>query len=255
MLVKFTPIFMAMVAGAMAFSAPTYAKDAILDAAQKTQMESIIHDYILKNPQVILESVQNMQKAQMEMSQQKVEQAALKNASALFNQSGDPVVGDANGKVTLVEFFDYQCPHCVDMAAAMEALVKANPTLRVVFKEFPIRGQTSVVAAKAALAANMQGKYWQFHQLLMKNASTLTPANIVTLAGTAGLDVEKLKKDMEGSAVDAQIKATYKLAKDLNLMGTPALFAAKTKNPTAIQFIPGQTDQAFLQKTVDKAGS
>lgn len=246
---------MAIVAGTMAFSTATFAKDEMTEAAQKAQMESVIHDYIMKHPEVLMESVQNMQKKQMEASQQKVEQAAIKNANALFTQKGDPVVGDANGKVTLVEFFDYQCPHCVDMDPAMEAIIKANPNLRVVFKEFPIRGQTSLVAAKAALAANLQGKYWEFHQLLMKNAATLTPDVISSLAKTAGLDIDKWKKDMASSEVDGQIKATYKLAQSLNLMGTPALFAGKTNSPTVVQFIPGQTDAAVLQKTIDKANS
>lgn len=252
---KLSQIMIATVAGALALSGPAFAKDDVANAAQKAQIESIVHDYIMNNPQVIIESVQTMQKKQMEAMEKRTQDVALKNASALFNQGGDPVVGDANGKVTLVEFFDYQCPHCVDMAPAVEGLVKANPDLRIVFKEFPIRGQTSILAAKAALAANKQGKYWEFHQLLMKNAASLNEDTIYNLAKSINLNVDQLKKDMASGDVDAALKANYKLAQDLNLMGTPALFAGKTKNPVVIEFIPGQTDQAGLQKTVDKVKS
>jgi len=251
---KLPRILTALVIGALTVTTATYAADAF-NPAQKAQLDSMIHDYILKNPQVIIQAVQSLQQKEMEVMQQKVQAAAAKNKSPLFNQSGDPVVGDPNGKVTLVEFFDYQCPHCVDMAPAVEGLVKANPNLRVVFKEFPIRGDVSVLAAKAALAANKQGKYWEYHQLIMKNAAKLNQDSLYNLAKSIGLDVNKLKADMNSPEVDAQIKANYKLAQDLGLLGTPALFVSKTKDGAVIEFIPGQTDQAYLQKSIDKANS
>jgi protein-disulfide isomerase len=261
MLVKFTPILTAIAASCLifnVFASAAEAKATNFNAEQKTQIETVVHDYIMKNPQVLIDAVNNMQKEQYEKMQQKTQQTAIANADSLFRQANDPVVGNAKGKVTIVDFFDYQCPHCVDMEPALEAIVKANPEVRIVFKDFPIRGAMSVFAAKAALAANKQGKYWEFHQGLMKAAQGLTEAKALEIAKNVGLDVDKLKKDMDSSDVDQQIKATYKLAQDLSLMGTPALFIAKsdiskTTSANTLQFIAGQADQKTLQAAIDKA--
>ena len=242
------------IASALAFTSMAHA-DADFTPAQKAAMGPIIHDYLMKNPEVIADAVQGLQQKQMEQMRSKGKDSALKNADQLFKQSNDPAGGNANGKVTLVEFFDYQCPHCVDMEPDVQATIKANPDLRVVYKEFPIRGQISVIASKAALAAAKQGKYMQFHDLLMKNAQSLSADKIMELAKSIGLDPVKLKADMDSPEVEAQIKATYKLAQDLSLYGTPALFVVQTNLPTdskKVEFIPGQVDQKMLQATINK---
>ncbi len=259
---KLTRIFTAIIAVAgLTLGASAYAADTTtLTPGQKAQVETIIHDYIMKNPDVVIEAVKGMQEKQFDQMRQKTQEVALKKAGDIFNAAIDPVVGNPKGKVTLVEFFDYQCPHCVDMAPAIEGLVKSNAGLRVVLKEFPIRGEVSVYAAKAALAANKQGKYWEFHQALMKSGSAapLTDDSVLAAAKSVGLDMDKLKTDMNSDAVDQQVKGNYKLAQDLQLMGTPALFIAKTTlpkdaTPTVIEFIPGQVDQKYLQSSIDKA--
>jgi protein-disulfide isomerase len=251
---KFTPIFTALaIACGLAVAPLAQADD--FTAAQKDQIGVIVHDYLIKNPEVIAEAVQGLQQKQMDQMRQKGQEAALKNSDTLLKLSTDPIGGNPNGKITLVEFFDYQCPHCVEMEPDVAAVIKANPDLRVVYKEFPIRGEISVYAAKAALAANLQGKYQQFHELLMKNAQTLSKEKIMELAKTAGLDVKKLKTDMDDSNIDNQIKATYKLAQDLQLYGTPALFIVGSNTPKdakSIEFVPGQVNQKYLQTTIDK---
>jgi protein-disulfide isomerase len=229
-----------------------------LTAAQKSQVQGIVHDYIIANPDVIITAVQGMQQKQMEQMRTKGAQAALKNIDALFKLSSDPVAGNAKGKVTIVEFFDYQCPHCVDMDPVFTSLLKANPDVRVVYKEFPIRGAVSTYAAKAALASNLQGKYAQFHEALMQSAKDLNEAKIIELAQGLGLDVKKLKVDMDGPVVTAQIKGTYKLAQSIGIYGTPAIFVAssdlsKDSGEGAVDFIPGQVDQKYLQDSIDKA--
>lgn len=250
---KFNPILTAIaVASSLALATPAFAD------MNKAQVEGVVHDYILKNPEVIAEAVQNLQQKQMDQMKSKGQEVAVKKASDLFKYANDPVVGNANGKVTLVEFFDYQCPHCVDMDPVITGLIKANPGLRVVFKEFPIRGAVSMTASRAALAANKQGKYMEMHEALMKDASSLTDAKIMEIAKKIGLDVTKLKTDMAGPDVDKQVKDTYKLAQELQLYGTPALFVAKTdvtsSSPvTAVDFAPGQVDQKYLQNAIDKA--
>jgi protein-disulfide isomerase len=252
---KFTRIFAAIaVASSLVLSASAQADDSFTDA-QKTQIQTVVHDYLIKNPEVIADAVQGLQQKQMDQMKVKGQEAALKNSSQLFKSAGDPVIGNADGKVTLVEFFDYQCPHCVDMDPDVMAIIKANPDVRVVMKEFPIRGPMSLYATKAALAAAKQGKYLEFHEGLMKSAQSLTQDKIIAMAKTMGLDVSKLKTDMESAAIDAQVKATYKLAQELQLYGTPALFIAKTdlpKDAKGIEFIPGQVDQKYLQGSIDK---
>lgn len=253
---KLTHILTAVAASGLALSVPAFAVN--LDAAQKTQVEGIVHDYILQHPQVIIEAVNSLQKAEFEKMQKKSVDAAMANMAPLFHQANDPVIGNLKGKVTLVEFFDYQCPHCVEMDPVIDGLIKANPELRIVMKDFPIRGPVSLLAAKAAIAANLQGKYLPFHQGLMKQAEGLTEDKIYTIAKDLGLNVDKLKADMNSAAVDVQIKDTYKLAQALQLMGTPVFFLAKTDLPkgassSAIQFIGGQVDQKTLQADIDTA--
>ena len=229
---------------------------------QKAQIENIVHDYILKNPDVLVQALQSFQQKQMEKARDTIAQTEKKSpqyVDALFHQTADPVMGNPNGKMTVVEFFDYQCPHCVDMSEAIDNLVAANPNIRIVLKEFPIRGPVSVFASKAALAAAKQGKYAEFHKALMHpKHQPLTDASILELAQSVSLNITQLKTDMNSPAIEQQIKDTYKLAQDLQLIGTPAFFVGKTalvgKNAKAseIAFIPGQVDQAQLEEVVKK---
>jgi protein-disulfide isomerase len=251
---KFNRIFTGIaIASTLAFGVTAAYAAEDLTAAQKTQVQGIVHDYIIANPDVIITAVQSMQQKQMEAMRTKGAQAAMKNQDSLFKLSTDPVAGNAKGKVTVVEFFDYQCPHCVDMDPIFTTLLKSNPDVRLVYKEFPIRGAISTYAAKAALAANLQGKYKQLHEALMQSAKDLNEAKILELAKSQGLDVAKLKADMEGPVVAAQIKGTYKLAQDIGIYGTPAIFVASSNGQGAIDFIPGQVDQKYLQDSIDKA--
>jgi protein-disulfide isomerase len=254
-LMKVTRIFAAIAVG-LSLSSFAVADDAgVFTPAQKDQLGVIIHDYIVKNPEVLATSLESMQQKQMDQMRAKGQDAAIKQSTQLLKQASDPVGGNAKGKVTLVEFFDYQCPHCVDMEPAIQATLKANPDLRIVYKEFPIRGDASLMAAKAALAAQKQGKYVEMHDDMMKNARTLNAQKIDQLAKARGLDMKKFKADMESPEVAATIKTNYKLAQDLMLFGTPALFISPTDlaanaPATAIVFIPGQTDEKGLQAAI-----
>jgi protein-disulfide isomerase len=256
---KISPFFVALTVAASLFLGTTANAADTISPAQKTQIETIIHDYMLKNPEVIIQSIQAMQQKAADAMRSHGAEAGLKNANALVASALDPVEGNPQGKVSVIEFFDYQCPHCVDMMPVFKALVKDNPDVRVVYKDFPIRGPLSSYAAKAALAANKQGKYIEFHDALMKAApNKLTEAKIDDIAKTLGLDLKKFKSDMNSDAVTAQIKGNYKLAQDIGIMGTPAIFVFKTTLPkdadaTAINFIPGQVDEKFLLDAVTQA--
>lgn len=228
---------------------------------QKAKIEGVVKDYLTHNPEVVILALQSYQQKQMDQAEKSIEKTkelSPKYANEIFHENGDPVEGNPNGTVTIAQFFDYQCPHCVHMVPVINALIKANPNVRFVFKEFPIRGSQSERASRAALAAKMQGKYLVFHEALMNESkSPLDEATILKVAQTAGLDVAKLKADMNSAAVDQLIKNNTKLGQNLQLIGTPAIFIAKTDisnnaDAKAITFIPGQIDQDKLQVVIDK---
>jgi protein-disulfide isomerase len=252
---KFNAIFAAIAVCASLIYGTAAQADDNLSSAQKTQVQTIVHDYLMSNPDVIIQAVQSLQQKQVDAMRTKGETAALKSMKDLNPSaaSSDPIDGNKNAKVTVVELFDYQCPHCVDMGPTVAALVKANPDVRIVYKDFPIRGPVSIYAAKGAIAANKQGKYMEFHDELMKGAQGLTNAKVDEIAKTLGLDMKQYASDRDSAATDQQIKATYKLASDIGVMGTPAIFVFKTSNPTTVDFIPGQVDTKYLQDAVSKA--
>lgn len=226
--------------------------------AERTKIESVVHDYLLRKPEVLVEALQILQRQQYEQAEQSVQETqkmAGSFAKALFHTPGDPIGGNPNGKVTIVEFFDYQCSHCIDMVPTVDAIIKANPEVRVVYKEFPIRGPMSETAARATLAANKQGKYSELSHAILASKQPLTQELILKLAKESGLDVEKLKKDMHDKAVESELDATMKLAKDLKLFGTPAFFIGKTdaSSASALTYVPGRMEQKQLQAEIDKA--
>lgn len=248
----------ALATGMMAIASLSFAanQSTSVSPAERAKIETVVHDYLLKNPEIMVEVMQLLQKKQYDQAQQTVKQTqqiASTFAKSLFHETNDPVAGNPNGAVTIVEFFDYQCPHCVDMAPVMAAIIKANPNVRVVYKEFPIRGPLSEFAARAALAANKQGKYEIFSGALLTPGVQLTQDSILDIAKKNGLNVDQLKKDMNDSSIKSQVNKTVKLAQDLKLFGTPALFIGKTdaQGKDAINYVPGQTDQAKLQQMVD----
>ena len=174
--------------------------------------------------------------------------------NALFHQTSDPVSGNPKGKVTVVEFFDYQCSHCIDMVPVITNILQKNPSVRVVFKEFPIRGPLSERASRAALAANLQGKYWPLHHAMLTSNAPLTDAVIFKLAKENGIDVDKLIVSMNSKAISKELDATQRLAQTLNISGTPAFFIGPTnaKQTSDVIFVLGQMDEKQLQQLIDK---
>lgn len=226
--------------------------------SEKAKIEEVVHQYLVNKPEVLVEAMQTLQRRQYDEAQQtvkKTQQNAPQFVKALFDQTGDPVAGNPNGKVTVVEFFDYQCPHCVDMAPVIAGIIKDNSNVRIIFKEFPIRGPMSEMAARAALAANKQGKYYEFSHALLMSKQPLNEENIFAIAKAQGLNIDKLKQDMNDQSVETQLKNNMKLARDLKLFGTPAFFIGKTDatSSSAINYTPGQIDQKQMQSLIDQA--
>ena len=172
----------------------------------------------------------------------------------LLQQANDPVLGNPKGDVTIVEFFDYQCSHCIDMAPVLTAILKANPNVRLVLKEFPIQGAASDIAARVALAARQQDKYAEMHVALFTLPQPLSEASILQSAKDNNLDMAKLKKDMASSIILNQLASNRRLGIALKLRGTPAFYIGKTHaiNFNDMTFILGEMSQTQVQNTIDK---
>lgn len=179
------------------------------------------------------------------------------STKALFSNSGDPVVGNPKGSVTVVEFFDYMCSHCASMAPTLSAVIKANPDVRFVFKALPVRGKASELAARSSLAAYKQGKYFQYSHALLNSDNSLTEESIMDIAKQSGLNMTKLKKDMDSSSVTNSLNNNLKLAEDLQLKGTPTFYIGKTsaKNINDFEVVIGEMSQSQMQTAIDKAKS
>lgn len=136
-----------------------------------------------------------------------------------------PVLGNPRGDITLTEFFDYNCPFCKKIMPKMQQLISADPGLRVVFREWPVFGEGSDFAARAALAALAQGKYWQMHSGLMQMRDRAAEPSVMRVVRKLGLDEAKLRADMQSDRVSSHIATSFELADHMSLVGTPTLIA------------------------------
>lgn len=144
---------------------------------------------------------------------------------ALERDRNAVVLGNPKGNVTLTEFFDYNCPFCKKLVPAMQRLIGADPQLRVVFREWPVFGEGSDFAARAALASREQGKYWQVHAGLMAMKDRAAEASVMRVVRRLGLDEAKLRRDMQSDPVEDHIARSFMLADHMSLIGTPTLIA------------------------------
>ena len=202
-------------------SAPGPARADGFTEAQKAALEQMIRDYIMQHPEVVMESLSNMQARQKADEEEQAKLRVAAHRQALERRPGDPVIGNPDGDVTIVEFFDYQCGYCKSMVPSLVALTKADKGVRVVLKELPILGPVSEIAARASLASMKQGRYEPYHIALMAVRGRLTEQAVYQAAVEVGLDVAKLKQDMGAPEVDAHIQDVRELAGTLDIRGTP----------------------------------
>jgi protein-disulfide isomerase len=182
---------------------------------------------------------------------------AIKHADEMLHSPQDVVVGNPTGSVTMIQFVDFLCPLSEKMDPAIQALIKDNPDLRIVYKPYPIRGEVSSYAAQAAWAANQQGKYQPYHVALMRVGNDLTLAKIIALAKSQGIDSVKLQAEINAGQFTQAVTKARKLAGIIGVPGTPALFFAKTNLTTSakqdeIIFMLGTFTQSELQAAVDQ---
>jgi protein-disulfide isomerase len=208
------------------------------------RIEKIVRDYLMREPEVIYEALQELQRRQQVAEIERRKAAIAGNEALLFDDPETPFSGDADAEVTLVEFFDYRCTYCRRVVGAMQALLESEDDLKIVFKDLPVLGEDSVRAARAALASRKQDRYVPFHFALMQ-ANDLSHAGIMAIASEVGLDPGQLAEDMQDPAIQKAIDANYALADQLGIDGTPAFVIGD-------QLIPGAIGEAQLKQLIEK---
>ena len=209
------------------------------------EIEKIVHDYLLREPEVLAEALRRLQQRQSAAVAQKAKQAIRDNQQALLSDQTSPIEGNAQGKVTIVEFFDYRCVHCRRVASTLENLVRSNTSVRVVYKNFPVLGEPSVLAARAAVAAQQQGGWPKLHRAMLAYEGDFTTESLAALGASVGLDAAKLKTDMMSPATDKSLQANLALAAALGLDATPSFVIGD-------RVIRGAPSAETLQAIVDE---
>jgi protein-disulfide isomerase len=211
--------------------APVAASAQSFSDGQRGEIEKIVKDYLLAHPEVLEEVSAELSKRQAAAEAEKHEATVSENAQAIFNSPRGVTLGNRDGDVNFVEFFDYNCGYCKRAMSDMIDLMKTDPKLKVVLKEFPVLGPGSVEAAQVAVAVRMQDpggkKYLDFHQKLLGGKGQADKARALAAAKDAGLDVARIEKDMTSPEVKATIEENFKLAEAMGMNGTPSYVIGK----------------------------
>ncbi len=213
----------------------------VVDASsgfQKKQVIAIMRDYLTKNPEILVEMTTELDKRQQAEQAKQQEKSISENADALFRSPHAFAVGNPDGDVTVVEFFDYNCGFCRRAMPSVVKLVENDPKVKLVLKELPIFGDDSEDAAKGALAAEKQGKYFEMHQKLFSEPGKANKDKVLRIANELGLDIPQLEKDMQSDDIQKSLDEAKELAQKLGLQGTPLYLVGD-------QTIPGAPDDLY----------
>ena len=208
---------------------------AIADGMDEDRIKELVLEAIRENPGIVFEAAQLFEQQQQALQAQAAAQVFDTEKATLENDPNAPVLGNPDGDITVVEFFDYNCPYCRRVKPEMEALLAADPNVRVVYREWPILGDGSVFAARAALASRNQGKYEEFHWAMMQLKERAEEASILRTAEDIGLDVAQLRRDMNGPEIEEHIQTTMRRAQSLGFSGTPSFVIGDSLAPGLIQ--------------------
>jgi protein-disulfide isomerase len=218
--------FLAPALVAAALVVPQTASAQSFTDAQRSEIQKIIKEYLLANPEVLEEVSAELTRRQTIADAAKQTAAVKKHADTLFNSPRGVIVGGRDGDVNFVEFFDYNCGFCKRAMLDMMELMKGDPKLRVTLKEFPVLGQGSVEAAQVAVAVRMQDpsgkKYLDFHQKLLNSRGQIDKAKAMAAAKETGLDMARMEKDLASPEIKATLEESFKMAEDMGLNGTPS---------------------------------
>ncbi len=213
---------------------------------QRAEVLSILREALRSDPSILRDALAGLEEAEQRDRTEARRAAIASNAEALFRDAADPVKGNPRGDVTLVEFFDARCGYCKQLHPTMEALLRRDPNVRVVMKDLPILGPNSVLAARALLAAQRQGRYGPLYDALLTLRAEPTEAVIRQQAERVGLDWSRLRRDMDDPALERRIQSNLRLAGALGIEGTPALVIGET-------LVPGAVDLPALERLVAEA--
>lgn len=230
--------------GALA-AANAKAEDGSFSDAQKEALGGIIKDYLMENPEIITDAMTELRMKQEREAEAKAKETITKYKDD-FKSGKFPYTGNKDGDVVVVEFYDYNCGYCKKALPDVQALLKEDDNVMVVFMDMPILGPSSLVAAKWAIAAQKQDKYFEFHAALMEFRGNKDEASLTKIAEDLGLDVEKLKKDAESKEVQDQINESVAIAREVGVQGTPAFLVDD-------KFYRGYIGEAALLQSVKES--
>lgn len=224
-----------MIAGASLTLPATVMAEEAKPAMDKVAIEKIVRDYLLKNPEVITQALEELQRREELAEAERSRTAIRAHAASLDDTTGKFVFGNPDGDVTVVEFFDYRCGYCKRVMPSLLDEVRSDGNVKLVFREFPILGEDSVLAARGAIAAAEQGKYYNMHLALMTERGSFTEAKILDIAADLGLDTKQLKTDMYSRKTQSELQKAYATGKAIGLRGTPAFIIGDTLYPGALR--------------------
>ena len=199
-----------------------------VEQTSSSELEEKLRQFIQENPEVVADAARTLQERRRASAKDELAARISLRSDEIFDDSASPVGGNPTGDVTIVEFFDYNCPYCRKVVPTLIEIERSDPKLRFVYKEFPILGPGSLFAARAALASVRQGMYVEYHKAMMQSPGSITDDRAIEIAATVGLDVDRLKRDMEDPEIQAAIERNLELAATLGINGTPT-FVAGTK--------------------------
>lgn len=226
-----------MATGALALvllSGITPAAAAEFNKAQTEEIGAIVHDYLVQHPEVMIEVMAELDAREQAAKKRSQNDAVAKHHKEIFEDKVSFVAGNPKGDVTIVEFFDYNCGYCKRAFAPLMNTLKDDGNIRLVLKEFPILGPSSVIASHAAMAAQKQGKYFEMHKALFTHKGSLDEDEIMSVAKSVGLDIARLRRDMADPAFAKTIDRNEELAQALNITGTPSFVIGEAMHPGAL---------------------
>jgi protein-disulfide isomerase len=233
-------------AAVLLLSPPLTAMAAGFTPQQRAEIVDILRDALKRDPSILRDAITALQADDQHQSEAAARSAILAAGPALTQTAGDPVAGNPNGRVTLVEFYDVRCPYCRRMLPTVAALLAQDHDVRLVYKDLPVLGPASVIGARALLAAQKQGGYQKLHDALMAGTPDITEDLVKADAEKLGLNWPRLKADMSAPDVLGRIHANLALAQQLQIQGTPAYIVGT-------QMMPGAVELADLQAAVAAA--
>lgn len=243
--------FRAAVIAAAVLSMPAAVLAAEFNDKQRDEIGEIVRQYLMQHPEVLLDVSKALEVKQQEDEEKSRLAGVTENKEEIFRSPNDFVAGNPEGDVTMVEFFDYNCSWCKKGLSEVLALLDEDKNLRFVLKEFPIFGEDSEYAARAALAAKRQDKYWPFHLAMLGHEGKIAKQNVDEIATQQGLDMAKLKQDMESDEIVGIVAANQELAQKLAITGTPGFIIDKTVVPG---YLPKRALAEKIQQVRDAGG-